>query len=82
MFHYNICTEPDELIFAKQCSALEEHVPGIQKGKRLSDVDGSKTQFYQVDGKSISVHNSYYIGAVYVDSEIELEQFFKQSFCD
>lgn len=77
MFHYSICTEPDEEIFKKQCYALEKHIPNIIKGQLLEDVDYSLTQIYTVDQKKIAVHNSYYIGAVYVDSEIELEQFFK-----
>ena len=34
---------------------------------------------YSADGKVISVHNSKYIDSVYVDSEIELQQYFKKS---
>jgi len=33
---------------------------------------------YSADGKVISVHNSKYIDSVYVDSEIELKQYFKK----
>lgn len=77
MFHYSVCTVADGDIFEKQCKALETHVPNIQKGEILEDVDGSQTQIYQVGDKRILVHNSYYIDAVYVDSEIELEQYFK-----
>lgn len=78
MFHYNICTVADEAIFHKQCKAIEEHVPKIAKGKLLNDVDGSLTQLYFSGGKQISVHNSNYIDSVYVDSEIELKQYFKK----
>ena len=77
MFHYNICTEPDREIFIKQCQALEKHIPGIVKGELLVDVDGSETQIYTVKGKRVTVHNSYYIGAVYIDSEVELTEYFK-----
>lgn len=76
MFHYNICTEPDEEIFQKQCVALEKHIPDIQKSTLLNDVDDSKTQIYYLHNKKITVHNSYYIGAVYVDSEVTLEKYF------
>jgi len=76
MFHYGICTEPDKEIFDKQCKALEKHIPGISKGELLEDVDSSETQIYDLKGKKITVHNSLYIGAVYVDSEIELTHFF------
>lgn len=78
MFHYSICTVPDEEIFKKQCVALEKHIPHLLKKDLLKDVDGSKTQIYTLDGKKISVHNSCYIGSVYVDSEEELTQYFKK----
>ena len=75
-YHYPICNMADEKIFYKQCAALESHVPGLEKGKTLQDVDGSTTQSYRKDGGEILVHNSEYIGAVYIDSDIELKQFF------
>lgn len=78
MFEYNICTVPDRNIFIKQCKALEKHIPDIIKGNLLQDVDGSETQIYTLNKKEIVVHNSYYIGAVYIDSEIELESYFKE----
>lgn len=77
MFHYNICTEPDKEIFDKQCKALEKHIPNLIKSDLLDDVDGSTTQLYKLNGKDISVHNSNYIGAVYIDSQIDLNPFFK-----
>lgn len=76
-YDYNICTNADEKIFQSQCYALEAHIPNIVKGELLEDVDGSKTQYYYKDKKEILVKNSYYIGAVFVESEIELEHFFK-----
>lgn len=77
MFHYNICTETDKDIFVKQCEALEKHIPNLSKGELLEDVDGSKTQFYSIGEKNLSVHNSFYVGAVYIDSDVELESYFK-----
>ncbi len=76
MFSYNICTQADKDIFEKQCKALEKNIPEIQKGKKLEDVDGSETQLYVLNGKHINVHNSYYIDAVFIDSEIKLESYF------
>lgn len=76
MFEYQICNQPDKDIFLRQCRALEKHIPQIKKGNLLDDVDGSQTQMYFVDGKNVAVHNSYYIGAVYVQSEIELISYF------
>lgn len=76
MIHYNICNEADKEVFSKQCRALEKYIPAIIKGSILKDIDGSETQIYTVNDKRITVHNSYYIGAVYIDSEIELESYF------
>ena len=76
MFEYNICAEADRNIFEKQCKVLEKYIPNISKGKLLEDVDGSETQLYLIGDKEVSVHNSFYIGAVYVESEIELESYF------
>ncbi len=77
MYHHIICTKPNKSIFVKQCRALEKNIPNIIKLELLTDVDCSQTQIYVKDGKKITVHNSYYMDCVYIDSEIELEQFFK-----
>ena len=76
MFNYTICNQPDKDLFEKQCRALEKHIPSLIKKDFLHDVDDSMTQIYQKDGAEILVHNSYYIGELYVESEIELTQFF------
>ncbi|MBE6857769.1 MAG: hypothetical protein E7497_07970 [Ruminococcus sp.] len=76
MYNYNICTEADKNIFSKQCKALEKHIPAITKKEKITDVDGSETQIYTVGDKKITVHNSFYIDAVYIESEIKLEPYF------
>lgn len=76
MPEYNICTQADLEIFEKQCAALEKTVPNLKQVKHLEDVDGSETKVYNCDGKMIEIHNSYYIDAVYVRSEFDLEQYF------
>ncbi len=76
MYHYSICTIADEVIFQKQCRALETHLPHLVKGELLEDVDGSLMQRYWLGGKMITVHNSNYIDAIYVDSEVELKPYF------
>lgn len=76
MFEYNVCNCADKDIFVKQCVALEKTIPDIQKKDLLIDVDGSRTQLYQLKGKDISVHNSNYIDSVYIESEIDLEPYF------
>lgn len=77
MFDYNICTQADDEIFDKQCLALEKHIPGIIKQDLSVDVDDSKVQHYELGSSVITVHNDQYVGAVYIKSEIELEQYFK-----
>ena len=77
MFEYNICNMPDEEIFTRQCSALEKHIPNIFKKELLEDVDGSKTQLYKIGINNVSVHNSEYIGAVFIKSDIDLTPYFK-----
>ena len=57
MYHYSICTIADEVIFQKQCRALETHLPHLVKDELLEDVDGSLMQRYWLDGKMIRVYN-------------------------
>ena len=76
MFHYTICTEYDRDIFYRQCLALEKNIPGLKVLYDLEDVDGSQVKIYDLDGKSVRIDNSYLVGAVYIDSETELEHFF------
>ena len=64
-------------MFYRQCRALEKHVPDILKKKELENIDGGLIWIYETDGAQIIVKNDFYIGGVFVDSEIELTQFFK-----
>ncbi len=77
MYHYSICNVADKVIFQKQCRALETHLPHLVKDELLEDVDGSLMQRYWLDGKMIRVYNSNDIRSVYIDSEVELEPYFK-----
>lgn len=72
-----ICDQADEAIFLRQCSALEQNIPGIEKVKLLHDVDGSKTQIYRVSESRVLVHNSYYMDEVYIETEVDLKQYFE-----
>ena len=76
-YEYEICNDCDEEIFRKQCLALEKHIPGLEKGRFLTDVDGTLIQLYFLDGKKIRVTNDCTIGSVSVESEIELKRFFE-----
>ena len=77
MYEYNIFDQADRDIFGRQCTALEKAVPELRQVNHLEDVDGSETKIYDCRGKRVEVHNSYYVDAVYIKSEIDLEQYFK-----
>ena len=78
VYKYNICNEPDSVVFSRQCRALENHIPNITETECYNDIDGSQTTVYHTaESKTISVHNSNYIGAVYIESDVQLEQYFK-----
>ena len=55
---------------------LETHLPHLVKDELLEDVDGSLMQRYWLDGKMIRVYNSNDIHSVYIESEVELQQYF------
>ena len=52
------------------------HIAGLQKVDVLNDVDGGMYAVYQYGDKRIIVKNSQYLGAVYIESEILLSEFF------
>lgn len=77
MFNYCICNQADEQIFSKQCTALENNIPLIEKLDMLEDVDGSKRQKYRIGDNIVTVFNSVYLDEVYVESDVDLLQYFK-----
>lgn len=76
-YDYNLYPEnnPDE--FKKARRILREAFPGTEQ-EPLIDVDGSITMIYQVEGKKICLNDDYYIGAVYVESDIDLSHLFNK----
>lgn len=79
MYRYVVCNQYDVEIFEKQCKALENAIPGIIKKELLHDVDDSKTQIYKLNQNKIYVHNSTYLDEVYMESDVDLLQFFKNT---
>ena len=77
MHQYTICNQPDEEIFHRQCAALEKRIPRLKLVQELRDVDGSLTRIYGKDGTRVKIKNDFYVGGVFIDSDIELEQFFR-----
>lgn len=79
MFRYVVCNQHDAEIFEKQCKALENTIPGIIRKDLLHDVDDSKTQIYMLNQNRVYVHNSTYLDEVYIESDVDLLQFFKNT---
>jgi hypothetical protein len=75
-YNYVICTRADYDTYRKQCAALEKHVPDLVKEKELHDVDDSRYQHYWYGDQEIRVCNSTYLDELFVESDIELQQFF------
>lgn len=73
-YSYNISANANEKDFLTCCKLIEKGLPNITKEELLIDVDGSLIQIYHYFGKEIAVHDDYYVDAVYVDSNINLEE--------
>lgn len=73
MFKYNISKNADSKEFEKVCLNIEKAFTNIEKNDLVEDVDGSEIQVYAVDGKEIRVYNDYEVDAVYIDSEVKLD---------
>ncbi len=76
MREYMICNQPDDEIFERQCAVLMKHIPELIEEATLQDVDGSVIRRFTLAGKEVIVKNDYYIGGVFIRSEINLEKFF------
>ena len=74
MYSYNIYADANHAQFICTCSAIENAVQISTKEKLLIDVDGSEIQIYHTPHGEIRVFNDYEVGAVYVDSDFELNE--------
>ena len=72
-YSYNINPDTNEKLFVDTCMAIEKGLQGIDKEGLLMDVDGSLIQIYYYKGKKIAVYNDYYVGALYIDSNVKLD---------
>lgn len=76
VYGYTISKKASEEIFNKTCKRIERYLPGWNKKNLLTDVDGTLIQTYHKDGRSVDVFNDYEIDAVFVDTEIRLDDLF------
>lgn len=75
MFSYNVYEEANNAEFEKACNLIEKHFL-VEKQLPLIDVDGSIIQEYISDNGVIKVFNDYEVGAVYIDSDLKLNDIF------
>ncbi len=75
MFSYTISKTADNTVFREACKSIEKHI-GCDKETLIEDVDGSQIQIYSTADGEIKVYNDYEVDAVYIDSEINLENLF------
>lgn len=71
-FHYSIYPENSPKHFKAVCTLIEGAYPDATKRKLAVDVDGSTIQLYTVSGKDIVVFDDYDVGAVFVESDIDI----------
>lgn len=76
MFSYTVSMEPDEKIFMDTCALIDSMVAEKNKEQLLADVDGSLIQVYNTANGNIKVLSDYDVYAVYVDSDVNLDQIF------
>lgn len=77
MYSYNIAKKANKEIFDNTCSLIESNISGIDKERLIEDVDGTQIQIYNVNGKKIKVFNDYEVDAVYIESELDIENIIK-----
>lgn len=75
-FDYNLCPDYNEQVFEGACKKIEERYPDIIKKEIVVDEDFSCFQTYLLNKKQIRVNNDWLIGAVYVESDVDLSELF------
>lgn len=76
MFDYTVFKENSPEEFKKACKKIESLFPNATKKRIVIDVDGSTIQTYTENGKDINVFDDYDVGAVFIESELDLSSTF------
>lgn len=71
-FEYSIYPDNSSSIFDETCEKIDRAFKDAEKQEKLVDVDGSTIQRFHIDGKKVVVYDDYDVGAVYVESDINL----------
>lgn len=73
LYDYTIKPDADMTSFSA-LSLKMAAIPGIEKRNRIVDVDGSIMDFYSHNNKEIIAHIDYYVGAIYIESDVDLSE--------
>lgn len=77
MYEYTIKKSADRKVFNDFCSLLLSNIKDIETGELIDDFDRAQIQSFKTPNGSIKVYNDYEVDAVYVDSEIKIDNIVK-----
>ena len=77
MYEYTIKKTADRKIFNDFCSLILSDIKDIETGELIDDFDRAQIQSFKTPNGTIKVYNDYEVDAVYVDSEIKLDEIIK-----
>ena len=77
MYKYTFYNEADNEKFKEACKKLLNVMDNLIANEPIIDVDGTIIQKYTSPNGNIMVSNDYEIDAVYIDSEVNLDDIIK-----
>ena len=77
MYKYTFYNEADNEKFKEACKKLLHGMDNLIANEPIIDVDGTIIQKYTSPNGNIMVSNDYEIDAVYIDSEVNLDDIIK-----
>lgn len=75
-YDYTVLPDNSTKVFKETCNTIKNKFANIISKDLLVDVDGTTIQEYIVDDKSIVIYDDYDVGAVYVKSQINLNNLY------
>jgi hypothetical protein len=76
-FEYTVHPKNSPKLFLDTCEMIRRALPNFRAKELLVDVDGSTIQAFAKADKVIVVCDDYDVGAVYIESDIDLKRFFE-----
>lgn len=77
MYEYTIKNYADSKTFNDFCLLLMNDTENIERIQSINDFDRMQIQSFKTPNGAIKVYNDYEVDAVYVDSEIKLDNIVK-----